>query len=101
MHGHAAAVTGLEVVQGDGVLVSCGRDGRLLQWDYATGQLLAKQQLHGQELLCLAVRQDSRQVYVGSSSAQLLSFKVVDKQQVEEAELPCAEAALPAISAVC
>jgi hypothetical protein len=54
-----------------------------LQWDYATGQLLAKQQLQGQELLCLAVRQDSRQVYAGSSSAQLLSFQVVDKQQVE------------------
>jgi hypothetical protein len=59
----------------------------VLQWDCASGQLLAKQQLHGQELLCLAVRQDSRQVYVGSSTAQLLSFQVVDQQQGEEAEL--------------
>jgi hypothetical protein len=58
-----------------------------MQWDYASGQLLSKQQLHGQELLCLAVRQDSRQVYVGSSSAQLLSFRVVDKQQGEDADL--------------
>jgi hypothetical protein len=86
-------VTGLEVVQANGVLVSCGRDGRLLQWDYATGQLLSKQQLHGQELLCLAVRQDSRQVYVGSNTAQLLSFRVVEKQQGEAAELQGDQAA--------
>ncbi|WIA31183.1 hypothetical protein OEZ86_001188 [Tetradesmus obliquus] len=96
LHGHTAAVTGLEVVQGNGVLVSCGRDGRLLQWDYATGQLLAKQQLQGQELLCLAVRQDSRQVYVGSSTAQLLSFQVVDRQQCDAAEQSGADEAVHA-----
>uniref|UniRef100_A0A383VUZ7 Uncharacterized protein n=1 Tax=Tetradesmus obliquus TaxID=3088 RepID=A0A383VUZ7_TETOB len=96
LHGHTAAVTGLEVVQGNGVLVSCGRDGRLLQWDYVTGQLLAKQQLQGQELLCLAVRQDSRQVYVGSSTAQLLSFQVVDRQQCDAAEQSGADEAVHA-----
>lgn len=87
-------------MQGNGVLVSCGRDGRLLQWDYATGQLLAKQQLQGQELLCLAVRQDSRQVYVGSSTAQLLSFQVVDRQQCDAAEQSGADEAVHAPSMV-
>lgn len=76
LQGHTAAVTGLEVVQSSGVLVSCGRDGRLLQWDYCTGQLLSQQQLQQQELLCLSVRHDNLHVYVGTSHGQVLSFSV-------------------------
>ncbi|KAF6256973.1 hypothetical protein COO60DRAFT_1640324 [Scenedesmus sp. NREL 46B-D3] len=93
---HFAGVSGATASSSSGAMLrqqhaaaaaAAGQDGRLLQWDCLTGQLLARQQLHGQELLCLAVRQDSRQVYAGSSTAQLLSFQLIKKQPAEEAEL--------------
>lgn len=76
LQGHTAAVTGLSMVHGTGILVSCGRDARLLQWDYTTGQLLMQQQLNGMEFVCLAVQQDSKQAYVGTSKGQVLAFRV-------------------------
>lgn len=73
---HTAAVTGLDVVQSTGVLVSCGKDGRILQWDYTTGQMIVEQQLSGMEFTCLSVQQESKQAYVGTNKGQILKFKV-------------------------
>eukprot|EP00879_Flechtneria_rotunda_P012356 GHRR01012903.1.p2 GENE.GHRR01012903.1~~GHRR01012903.1.p2 ORF type:complete len:132 (-),score=48.59 GHRR01012903.1:477-872(-) len=76
LHGHTAAVTGLAVVHATGILVSCGRDGKLLQWEYTTSSLLTQQQLPGQEFTCVAVTEDRGQVYAGTSQAQITSFRI-------------------------
>jgi len=71
--GHTAAVTGLAVAAESGVVVSCGADGHVLQWDYSTGQLLGKYSLEGQSLSCLAVGPDTKQLYVGTAQGQLMT----------------------------
>lgn len=76
LHGHTAAVTGIDIVQSTGVLVSCGKDGRILQWDYSTGQLIREQHLVDVRFLCVAVHQGTRQAYAGASSGQVLNFDV-------------------------
>lgn len=73
LKGHSGAVTGLAVAADSGVLVSCGVDGQVLQWDYATRQVVGRHCLEGQGLSCLAVGPDAQQVYVGTSHGQLLT----------------------------
>lgn len=73
LRGHSAAVTGLAVAADSGVLVSCGADGQVLQWDYSNRQLLSKCCLQGQHLSGVAVEPDTRQVYVGTSQGQMLT----------------------------
>lgn len=76
--GHKGSVTGLAVAVETGVLVSCGVDGQVLQWDYSTGQVLGRFCLEGQSLSCLAVEPDSKQVYVGSGHGHLLTIPGID-----------------------
>lgn len=73
LRGHTASVTGLAVATDTGVLVSCGTDGQLLQWDYCMGQLLARYSLEGQSLTGVAVEPDARLVYVANAKGQLLT----------------------------
>lgn len=73
LKGHSGAVTGLAVAADSGVLVSCGVDGQVLQWDYATREVVGRYCLEGQGLSCLAVGPDAQQVYVGTSHGQLLT----------------------------
>lgn len=72
--GHSAAVTGLAVAADSGVLVSCGADGQVLQWDYCSGQVLARYRLESHSLCGLAVQPDTRLVFVGTSHGQLLTL---------------------------
>lgn len=72
----AAAVTGLAVAADSGRLVACTADGHVLQWDYSTRQLLAEYCFKGQALACVAV--DTKQVYVGNSSGQLMTVAAAD-----------------------
>lgn len=74
-----SAVTGLAIAADSGVLVSCGADGQVLQWDYLTGQLLGRYSLEGQRLSCIAVERSGLQVYVGTGQGQLLTVPGVDQ----------------------
>lgn len=73
------AVTGLAVASDSGVLVSCGGDGQVLQWDYSTGQLLGRYSLEGQRLSCIAVEPSGLQVFVGTAQGQLLTVPGTDQ----------------------
>jgi WD40 repeat protein len=74
LRGHSGSVVGLAVAAESGVLVSCGADGLVLQWDVSTGQQLGRCCLEGQVPACVAVEPDTRQVYVGTSQGQLLTI---------------------------
>eukprot|EP00775_Hariotina_reticulata_P004960 gene4960-5201_t len=76
LQGHAASVMGLDVVASNGLLVSAGRDGRLIQWDYINGSMLAQQHVQGEQLLCLSVQHGSGIVFAGTHSGQVLSFQL-------------------------
>jgi WD40 repeat protein len=73
LKGHSGAVTGLAVAAESGVLVSCGVDGQVLQWDYVMRQVVGRYCLEGQGLSCLAVGPDAQQVFLGTSHGQLLT----------------------------
>jgi WD40 repeat protein len=86
LKGHVGSVTGLAVASDSGVLVSCGADGQVLQWDYCRGQLLGGHSMKGQSLSCVAVEPDARLVYVGTTHGQLLTVAVTEQPCGAEAK---------------
>lgn len=79
LKGHTGSIAGLAVASESGVLVSCGADGQVLQWNYCTGQLLGRYSLEGQSLSCVAVEPDTRLVYVGTAHGQLLTVAGIEQ----------------------
>lgn len=77
--GHTASVMGLGVVMSSGLLVSAGRDGRIIQWDYINGCMLAQQHVQGEQLLCLSVQHGSGVVFAGTHGGQVLSFQLTEQ----------------------
>lgn len=100
MRGHTSEVNALHVLSSTGLLLSCGQDGQVLQWNYFTGQLLAATSAPGQGLTCLAAVhqpvadrdacEGCAKAYVGTAAGQLLCFGVSSKQPLLElAETSC------------
>jgi WD40 repeat protein len=95
-HAHSA-VTGLAFAADSGVLVSCGADGQVLQWDYSTGQLLRRYSLEGHRLSCVAVEPSGLQVFVGTAQGQLLTVPGMDQMCGGEAAAAAAAQKLQAV----
>jgi hypothetical protein len=73
--GHSLAVTALLVMPGSRHVVSCGRDGRLVAWELASGGVVWQEQ-QPEELLCLALRQHegSSELLVGGASGNMFRY---------------------------
>ena len=73
LEGHEGAVLGLSLLQDTGHLVSCGADNSVRIWDYSAGVQLNKL-THADEMRCMAVRQDTGEVLVGTMQDRILKF---------------------------
>jgi len=73
LEGHDGAVLGLSLLQDTGHLVSCGADSSVRIWDYSAGVQLNKL-THADEMRCMAVRQDTGEVLVGTMQDRILKF---------------------------
>uniref|UniRef100_A0A7S0MZX6 Uncharacterized protein n=1 Tax=Pyramimonas obovata TaxID=1411642 RepID=A0A7S0MZX6_9CHLO len=78
--GHTRPVTGLDMLEETGHLLSCSLDGTLKVWNYTMGACLLQFE-HAMEFRCLAYRADHNEALVGTSDDSILVFKLPDESR--------------------
>ena len=73
LEGHSRAVTAVAVLPDSGVVLSASLDATLLAHDYSSGAVLSKWQ-HRDEFRCMAIKLDTLEVLVGTSSNDIVCF---------------------------
>eukprot|EP00899_Mesostigma_viride_P020246 jgi/Mesvir1/28222/Mv04771-RA.1 len=83
LQGHSKTVTALTMLTDTGQLLSCSLDGKLLIWNYSQGEIV-RTFAHHEEFRCMAVRNDTREVFLGTQQNNILLYPLPDLEDDDE-----------------